>query len=197
MEGIVFSSFNSHIIILPRGKPPKNGENFSLSGNSGKPVTLETLSLTKFLRHVFQEQETHDFRKPETCEASDSRMREIRESWCGEEMGSRTCGIPEPRAGDGANFGGQPIHESVGDPVRESRAKTCMNIRRSESRFGNLSRAWFGSHTWRHSRTDGEASQSCCPKKSGFRVWTSDRIVNMLDEKDILVCVHTRNILWA
>jgi hypothetical protein len=46
-------------------------------GNSGKPVTLEMLSLTKFLRHVFQEQETHDFRKPGTCEASDSRIREV------------------------------------------------------------------------------------------------------------------------
>jgi hypothetical protein len=40
-------------------------------------------------------------------------------------------------------------------------------------------------------------SQSCCPKKSGFWVWTSGRFVNMLDEKDILVCVHTRNIPWA
>jgi hypothetical protein len=40
-------------------------------------------------------------------------------------------------------------------------------------------------------------SQSCCPKKSGFWVWTSGRLVNVLDEKDILVCVHTRNILWA
>jgi hypothetical protein len=39
--------------------------------------------------------------------------------------------------------------------------------------------------------------QSCHPKKSGFWVWTGGRLVNMLDEKDILVCVHTRNILWA
>jgi hypothetical protein len=39
-------------------------------------------------------------------------------------------------------------------------------------------------------------SQSCRPKKSGFRVWTSGRIVNVWDEKDILVCVHIRNILW-
>jgi hypothetical protein len=38
-------------------------------GNSGKPVTLETLSLTKFLRYVFQDQGTHNFRKPGTCEA--------------------------------------------------------------------------------------------------------------------------------
>jgi hypothetical protein len=61
-------------------------------------------------------------------------MREIRGSWFGEEVGSRTCGSPEPRAGDGANFGRWPIRESLGDPVRESCAKTCMNLRRSESR---------------------------------------------------------------
>jgi hypothetical protein len=102
-------------------------------GNSGKPVTLETLSFTKFLRHVFQGQETHDFWKPGTCEASDSRMREIRASWFGEEIESRTCGSPESRAGDGANFGRWPIRESVGDPVRESRAETCTNLRRIES----------------------------------------------------------------
>jgi hypothetical protein len=35
-------------------------------GNSGKPVTLETLSLTKFSKHVFQEQGIHDFREPGT-----------------------------------------------------------------------------------------------------------------------------------
>jgi hypothetical protein len=89
--------------------------------------------------------------------------------------------------------------------------------------FGNLSGTQFGSHAWRHSRTDEEVkadsgiycgpssgvtyedihepskkqSQSCCPKKSGFWVWTSGRLVNVLDEKDILVCVHIRNILWA
>jgi hypothetical protein len=103
--------------------------------NSGKPITLKTLSLTKFLRHVFQGQGTHDFRKPGTCEASDSRMRKIRASWFGEEVESRTCGSPEPRAGDGANFGGWPIRESVGEPVQESRAETCTNLRGSESRI--------------------------------------------------------------
>jgi hypothetical protein len=40
-------------------------------------------------------------------------------------------------------------------------------------------------------------SQSCHPKKSGFWVWTGGRLVNVLDEKDILVCVHIRNILWV
>jgi hypothetical protein len=53
---------------------------YSVLGNSGKPVTLEMLSLTKFSKHVFQEQETRDFRKPGTRETSNSRMREVRES---------------------------------------------------------------------------------------------------------------------
>jgi hypothetical protein len=104
----------------------------------------------------------------------------------------------------------------------ESRNLELATARTSEDgRFRNLSRTQFGSHTQRNARTDEEAkadsgicrgpssgvtredihepaekqSQSCCPKKSGFRVCTSGRFVNMLDEKDILVCVHTRNIL--
>jgi hypothetical protein len=117
-----------------------------LLGNSGKPVTLETLSLTKFSRHVFQGQGIHDFRKPGTREALNSRMCEARESGFGEEMGSRTCGSPEPRAVDGANFRGRPIREFVEDPVRESRAETCTNRWRSEGRFGNRSKTQFGNH---------------------------------------------------
>jgi hypothetical protein len=87
----------------------------------------------KVLETCFQGQETHDFRKPGTREASDSRMHKIRGSWFGEEVESRTCGSPESRAGDGVNFGRWPIRESVRDPVRESRAGTCTNLRRSES----------------------------------------------------------------
>jgi hypothetical protein len=56
-------------------------------------------------------------------------MCEVRESRLGEEMGSRTCGSPEPRAVDGANFGGRPIRGFVEDPVRESRVKTFANRR--------------------------------------------------------------------
>jgi hypothetical protein len=134
-------------------------------GNSGKPVTLETSSLTKSLRHVFQEQETHDFRKPGTCESSNSRMCEVRESWFGEEIGSRTCESPEPQAGNGANFGGRPIRESVEDQVRGSRAKTRTNRWRSEGRFGNLSKTKFRSHVWRHSRTGEEAKSKLLSQK--------------------------------
>jgi hypothetical protein len=61
-------------------------------------------------------------------------MRKILGSWFGKEVESRTCGSPELRAGDGANFGRWLVRELVGDPVRESRAKTFTNQRRSESR---------------------------------------------------------------
>jgi hypothetical protein len=53
---------------------------WSMLGNSGKPVTLETMSLTKFSKHVFQEQGIRDPRKPGTCEVSNSRMCRVRES---------------------------------------------------------------------------------------------------------------------
>jgi hypothetical protein len=36
-------------------------------GNSGKLVTLETSSLMKFLRYVFQGQGPYDFQKSRTC----------------------------------------------------------------------------------------------------------------------------------
>jgi hypothetical protein len=84
-----------------------------LLGNSVKLVTLETLSLTKFLKHVFQEQGIRDCRNPGTCGASNSRMCKVRESCFGEEVESRTCGSPESRTVDGPNFGERPIRESV------------------------------------------------------------------------------------
>jgi hypothetical protein len=128
-----------------------------LLGNSGKPVTLETLSLTKFSKHVFQEQGIHDSRKPGTCEAVNSLMCKVRESWFGEEVESRTCGSPESRTVDGPNFGERLVRETVEDPVREFRAKTFTNQLRSEGQFGKLLKTLFGSFTRRHSRTRGEA----------------------------------------
>jgi hypothetical protein len=86
---------------------------------------------------------------------------------------------------------------------------TVWNLEPAKSRtsgdgkFGNLSEVWFRSHGARrfceqgNSRTSKKQSQSCRLKKSGFRVWTSGRLVNVWDEKDIHVCVHIRNILWA
>jgi hypothetical protein len=93
----------------------------------------------KVLETCFSGQGTHDFRRSGTCEASDSRICEVRGSWFGEDVESRTCRSPEPRVGGGANFGGRLIRESVGDPVRESRVKALTNWRRSKGWFGNLS----------------------------------------------------------
>jgi hypothetical protein len=65
-----------HMIRL---KAPENIEKnkmrvakYYMLGNSIKLVTLETLSLTKFLKHVFQEQGIRDCRDPGTCEALNS-----------------------------------------------------------------------------------------------------------------------------
>jgi hypothetical protein len=80
---------------------------------------------------------------------------------------------------------------------------TVWNLEPAKSRtsgdgiFGNLSEVWFGGHEQGNSRTSKKQSQSCRLKKSEFRVWTSGRLVNVWDEKDIHVCVHIRNILWV
>jgi hypothetical protein len=66
-----------------------------------------------------------------------------------------------------------------------------------DGQFRNLSEGKFRSLEREDSRTGEKQSQSCRPKKSGFRVWTSGRLVNVWGEKDNLVCVHIRNILRA
>jgi hypothetical protein len=130
----------------------------------------------------------------------------------------------KPRNRECVKFGNFDSVKKWGHEHAKARSLELSMARTSEDgRFGDLSRAKFGSHARGHAQTSGEAktnsgncwrpssgvsredihesgekqSQSCCPKKSGFRVWTSGRFVNILDEKDILVCVHTRNILWA
>jgi hypothetical protein len=63
-------------------------------GNSGKPITLETSSLTKFLRYVFQGRKHAVFRNPESArlqgrehaifgnlEPAKSRSREHAKAW--------------------------------------------------------------------------------------------------------------------
>jgi hypothetical protein len=124
-----------------------------------------------------------------------------------------------------ANVQGSGILIRRGSGVMNMRKPGISNRRwpelRRSGRFGNLLKAKFGSQARGRARTSREAeansgicwrpssgvsredilepgekqSQSCCPKKSGFRVWTSGRLVNMLGEKDNPVCVHTGNIL--
>jgi hypothetical protein len=130
----------------------------------------------------------------------------------------------KPRIRECAGFGNLDSARKWSHEHAEARNLELSMAQTSENgRFGNLLKAEFGSQARGHARTSGEAkansgicwrpssgvsredihepgekqSQSCCPKKSGFRVWTSGRFVNMLDEKDNPVCVHTRNILWG
>jgi hypothetical protein len=69
--------------------------------------------------------------------------------------------------------------------------------------FGSLLEVKFGSHDARRIpgrgdlRTSKKQSQRRHPQKSGFSMWTSGRLVNVWDVKDICVRVHTRNILWV
>jgi hypothetical protein len=135
-----------------------------------------------------------------------------------------SLGPAKPRIREWVKFGNLDSAKKLGhEHAKAQNLKLAMARTSEDGRFGNMSRTKFGGHARRHVRTDEEAkadsgicwrlssgvtredihelvekqSQSCCPKKSGFRVWTSGRIVNMLGGKDILVCVHIRNILWA
>jgi hypothetical protein len=130
-------------------------------GNSGKPVTLETLSLTKFSKHVFQGE-------------GNSRFSEAWNLWSLEFANVRSSGILIRWRNGVTN-------------MRKPGVSSC--------RWPELRRKANSGIYWRPnsgvSREDihepGEKqSQSCCPKKSGFRVWTSGRFVNMLDEKTFL-----------
>jgi hypothetical protein len=103
----------------------------------------------------------------------------------------------KPRFRESVKFGNLDSVKKWGHGHTEARNLELAAARTSEDgRFGNLSRTQFGSHARRHARTDEEAkadsgicpgpssgvtredihepaekqSQSCCPKKSGFRV---------------------------
>jgi hypothetical protein len=88
--------------------------------------------------------------------------------------------------------------------VANSWRPEVMNLQNHENesvKFENLLKVKFGSHGARRfpergdSRTSKKQSQRRRLKKSGFGVWTSGRLVNVWDVKDIHVHVHTRNIL--
>jgi hypothetical protein len=67
----VVSSISKKIAVISTG---------ACWGIQENPSPAKRQDLTKFLRYVFQEHGAHDFRRPGTCEASDSRMCEVRGS---------------------------------------------------------------------------------------------------------------------
>jgi hypothetical protein len=90
-------------------------------GNSGKPVTLETLSLTKFSKHVFRGREFTTFGSLE----------------------------PEkPRIRECAKFGNLDSVKKWGHERAEARSLELSMARTSEEgQFGNLLKTQFGSFT--------------------------------------------------
>jgi hypothetical protein len=87
--------------------------------------------------------------------------------------------------------------------VKTRRHEPAKSWNRESVKFRSLLEVKFGSHDARRfsergdSRTSKKQSQRRRLKKSGFSVWTSGRLVNVWDVKDIRVHVHTRNILWV
>jgi hypothetical protein len=83
------------------------------------------------------------------------------------------------------------------------RSPEVANLRRSETGIGEIRkstedqirRLWHV-EVFMDERLANrlEAKSKTLPQKSGFGVWTSGRLVNVWDIKDIHVCVHTRNI---
>jgi hypothetical protein len=113
---------------------------------------------------------------------------------CGE-LDSRTLEVSELRTRDGSeSWTYQALKSS------NSWRLKVMNLRSHELQesltFENILENEFGNHgawrlpEWEHSRTSKKQSQSSRLKKSRFNVWTSGRLVNVWDVKDICVCSH-------
>jgi hypothetical protein len=102
-----------------------------LLGNSGKPVIIETLSLTKFSKHDFQGREFTIFGSLEPV---------------------------KPRIRECAKFWNLDLVKKWGHKHAEARSLELSMARTSEDgRFRNLSGAKFGSHAQEHARTGREA----------------------------------------
>jgi hypothetical protein len=67
-------------------------------GNSGKPVTLETLGLTKFLRHVFRNRELTIFGGLEPAKFGD---RDSVKTWSREHAEARNLELAMARPSEG------------------------------------------------------------------------------------------------
>jgi hypothetical protein len=108
-----------------------------------------------------------------------------------------SMGPAKPRIRKCVKFGNLDSAKKLShEHAKAQNLKLAMAGTSEDGRFGNLSRTKFGDHTRRHVRTDEEAkadsgicrrpssgvtrkdmyelvekqSQSCCPKKSEFRV---------------------------
>jgi hypothetical protein len=167
-----------------------------LLGNSGKHVTLETSRFMKFVKYVFRNKELAKIwnlklAKPQSREHAMIRSLEPAKPRSHELVKTRSHEPAKPRSRELVKTWS---HEPTKSWIRES------------VKFGSLLEDKFGSHgarrfpEWEDSRTSKKQSQRRRLKKSGFCVWTSGRLVNVWDVKDMHVDVHIRNIpgvRWA
>jgi hypothetical protein len=129
-------------------------------GNSGKSVTLETSSLTKFLRYVFRDKALAIFRNLGPTKPR-SRKHAI----------FRNLGPAKPRSREHAIFGNlESAKPRSHEHTKVWNLEPVKSRTSEDGKFGNLSEVWFGSRERGNSRTSEKQSQSCRPKKSGFGV---------------------------
>jgi hypothetical protein len=134
-------------------------------------------------------------------QSSKSRTCEDLESWTCEVLKSRTYEDPKPWICEARSRELVKIWNL--EPMKTRSHEPAKPRNRKSAKFGNLLKFEFGSHgVWRFpgrgdSRISRKPSQRRRLKKSGFGVWTSGRLVNVWDVKDIHVHVHTRNIPWV
>jgi hypothetical protein len=86
------------------------------------------------------------------------------------------------------------------DPRSSRSHEPARSRNRKSTKFRSLPKFEFGGRSvwrlpeWGDSWISKRPSQRLHLKKSGFGVWTSGKLVNVWDVKDIHVHVHTRNI---
>jgi hypothetical protein len=129
-------------------------------GNSGKPVTLEMSSLTKFLRCVFRGKAFTIFRNLESAKPQNR-----------EHAIFRNLESAMSRNREHAIFGNlEPMKPRSREHAEVWNLELAKSRTPGDGKFKNMLEVWFGSHERGNSRTSEKKSQSCRPKKSGFRV---------------------------
>jgi hypothetical protein len=162
-------------------------------GNSGKPVTLKTSRFMKFVKWVFR---NIVLAKIGNLEPAKPRSRELAKNG--------NLELAKLRSHERADIWNlEPVKLRSRELAKTRSHEPAKSRNRESAKFGNLPELKFGSHGARRfpergdSRISKKQSQRRRLKKSGFGVWTSGRLVNIWDVKDIHVHVHTRNILWV
>jgi hypothetical protein len=141
-------------------------------GNSGKPVALETSSCMKFVKWVFMNLEPVKIWNLETAKLRRCKLAKI---W-----NLKLAKLRSRKLAKIWNL--EPAKLWCCEPVKTwSREPAKPRNRKCEIRESS----------------GGQVRMSRRMKVSGFDVWTSGRLVNVWDVKDIHVRVHTRNILWV